>query len=88
VDFKNMFPGEDYALALGSLHVRVTLLRTSADLQAAERALVRFRQGSRKGESGEVSIHDILYHWKTGKPFASPLPMPRPKPPGVRRQAA
>jgi hypothetical protein len=83
-----MLIGEDYALAWRSLFIRVTLLETPPDPQLAELALVQFRQGSRKGKCDEVSIHDLIYHWKTGKGFASPLPMPRPKPPGVRRRAA
>lgn len=83
-----MAVGEDYGLALGSLTLRVRLLETSDDLQAAERARVRFRDGARKGEVREVSIDDLVVHWETGRRLARPMPTPRPNPPGVRRRAA
>jgi hypothetical protein len=88
VRFQDMLVGDDYAWASGSRLVRVTLLRTPADLRAGERVLVRFRDGRRKGEAGAVSIHDLIYHWKTGAQRARPVPIPQPKPPGVRRRVA
>jgi hypothetical protein len=76
VDHSDMLVGEDYARAWSCFFVRVTLLETSQELRAAERALVRFREGSRKGQRDDVSIH------------ARPLPIPRRRHPGVRRRAA
>lgn len=87
MDFKDMHVGEDYAWTGMGLTRRVTLLPTDGELRARERATVRIYEGARAGEVREVSVHELVFHWETGKQVARPMPMPRPKPPGVRRKS-
>lgn len=83
-----MHVGEDYAWSGMGLTRRVRLLPTDEELRARERAMVRICDGAREDAIREVSIHELVFHWETGKQVARPLPTPRPKPPGVRRSQA